>query len=119
MQITLWMPATTFVEGDPCALDLQISNLGTARDADLYVLLDIYGAYWSYPSWQPLDVGLVFAKVTVANGDTSLTLIPEFTLPAVSPYGPLYFYAAMFEPGTLSPDTLVSNGATYGFYLGE
>jgi len=36
---------------------------------------------------------------------------------AASPAGPLYFYAALFEPGTLSLETLVSNGAAYEFRL--
>jgi len=40
-------------------------------------------------------------------------------MPPVSPAGPLYFYAAMFEPGTLSLETLVSNGAVYEFWLAE
>ena len=35
------------------------------------------------------------------------------------PAGPLYFYAALFEPGTLSPETLASNGAVYEFWLGD
>jgi hypothetical protein len=113
------MPATAFAEGDPCALDLEISNLDAARDADLYVLLDVFGVYWCYPSWQPLDVGLDYEAVTVPTGDSSLTLIAAFTMPAVSPLGPLYFYAALFEPGTLSLETLVSNGAVYEFSLGE
>jgi len=36
---------------------------------------------------------------------------------AVSPFGPLFFYAAMFEKGTLSLDTLASNGAVWEFSL--
>ena len=117
IEITLWMPATTFAEGDPCLLDLQIENLGAPRPADLYVLLDVFGAYWCYPSWQPLDAGIDYQTITVPGGSSTLTLIPDFTMPAVSSIGPLYFYAAMFEPGTLSLDTLVSNGAVWGFSL--
>ena len=39
------------------------------------------------------------------------------TMPQVSPAGPFHFYAAMFEPGTLSLETLVSNGAVWEFHL--
>ena len=113
------MPATTFAEGDICELDLEISNAGQPRAADLYVLLDVFGAYWCYPSWQPLAAGLDYEALTVPAGSSTLVLIPEFTMPAVSPCGPLYFYAAMFEPGTLSLETLVSNGAVHAFSLGE
>ena len=58
-----------------------------------------------------------YAAVMVLTGDSSLALIPCFTMPAVSPVGLLSFYAAMFEPGTLSVETLVSNGAAYEFAL--
>ena len=50
-------------------------------------------------------------------GDSSLSLIPGFQMPPVSPAGPLYFYGAMFEPGTLSLETLVSNGSVWEFSL--
>ena len=112
------MPAEQFGGGDACYLMLFAANAGATQSADLYVLLDVFGAYWSYPSWQPLDVGLDYEAITVPAGDSSVTLIPEFTMPAVSPCGPLYFYAAMFEPGTLSLETLVSNGAVCEFSLG-
>jgi hypothetical protein len=46
-----------------------------------------------------------------------MLLIPEFTTPAVSPAGPFIFYAAMFEPGTLSLETLVSDVAMWEFFL--
>ena len=119
IQLALSMPATHFGEGDQCALDLAMDNPGTARAVDLYVLLDVFGAYWCYPSWQSLDVGLDYEAVTVPAGDSSITLISQFAMPAVSPCGPLYFYAAMFAPGTLSLETLLSNGAVYEFSLGE
>jgi len=111
------MPAQSFQESDACYLKLFTGNDGGARAADLYVLLDVFGAYWCYPSWELLDFGLDHEAVTVPTGSSTLMLIPEFTMPAVSPCGPLYFYAAMFEPGTLSLETLVSNGAIYQFYL--
>jgi len=46
-------------------------------------------------------------------------LIPEFTMPAVPPCGPLCFFAALFETGTLDLGHLASNGAVWEFYLGE
>jgi hypothetical protein len=119
LAITLEMPGVTFPTGSTCSLSLQVVNEGAEQTADLYVLLDVEGEYWSYPGWQPLDVGLDHAEVTIPSGDASLPLIPEFTMPAVSPYGPLYFYAAMFEPGFLDLEHLVSNGAIYQFSIGE
>jgi hypothetical protein len=115
--IELQMPASHFASGDLCSLDLGMSYVGSPRPADLYVLLDIYGDFWSYPSWQHISLGLDYEEVDVPPGTSSLNLIPEFTLPPVPPAGPLYFYAAMFEPETLSLDTLVSNGAVFEFHL--
>jgi len=113
------MPGTTFGEGDPCALDLDCVNPGAERPADLYVLLDVLGEFWSYPSWQPLDAGLDHQALTIPSGSSSRSLIPEFTMPAVGPLEPLYFYAALFEPDTLSLETMVSNAAAWQFSLEE
>ena len=33
---------------------------------DCYVLLDVYGSYWSWPSWRALEVGLDYQTVAVA-----------------------------------------------------
>jgi hypothetical protein len=55
-------------------------------------------------------------EVAAASGET-LELIPLFGMPWVPEVGPLYFYAAMFQRGTLSLDTLVSNGAFWEFEL--
>ena len=112
------MPAESFGAGDQCQLQLKIVNEGPARVVDLYILLDVFGAYWSYPSWVPLNDGLDYATTTVEAGlDAEWEIIPAFIMPAVSPAGPLYFYAAMFAVGELDLDHLVSNGAVYTFYL--
>ena len=66
----------------------------------------------------PVTEGLDSSTFTLAAGLNEVwPIIEPFQMPPVSPTGPLYFYAAMFEPGTLSLDTLVSNGAAYEFYL--
>jgi predicted outer membrane repeat protein len=113
--IALQMPANAFGEGDECWLNLQVTNDGAARDADLYVLLDVFGSYFSYPSWRPLAEGLDHGTLTVTSGSTTEGLIPSFTMPAVPPAGPFYFYAALFEQGQLGLDYLVSNGAAWDF----
>ena len=117
ISISLLMPDDTFSEGDLCSLNLQVSNPGAEQEVDLYLLLDVFGDFWSYPSWQHISAGLDHQAVTVPAGESTLELIPQFAMPAVSPAGPLYFYAAMFVPGTLSLETLVSNGAVIEFFL--
>ena len=111
------MPASTFSKGDSCWLKLELTNPGVERSADLYLLLDVFADYWSYPGWAHISQGLNFEPMTVPMGQMTLEIIPLFTMPPVSPAGPLYFCAAMFEPGTLSLETMVSNGAIYEFRL--
>jgi hypothetical protein len=118
IQIGLFMPAETFGTGDTCWLNLSIDNPGAAQEVDLYVLLDVYSNYWCYPSWAPLTAGLDWSPMTVTEGMSDvLELIPQFTMPQVSPAGPLYFYAAMFERDHLDLEHLVSTGAVATFYL--
>jgi hypothetical protein len=120
LTIALLMPADHYAEGDPCWLDLQVQNPGSERLVDLYVLLDVLGQYFAYPSWAEVGEHIAFNRQDIPTGaDLTLNIVPEFTVPAVSPIGPLYFYAALFEPGTLSLQTLVSNGAVSEFSLGE
>ena len=118
IELVLSMPADHFSEGDDCQLDLLVTNAGSERESDLYVLLDVFGQYWSYPGWQPLSSGLDHLRWMVPQGHSdTLNLIPEFTMPPVVPAGPFYFYAAMFEAGALDLEHLVSNGAVFEFRL--
>ena len=98
--------------------DLTIDNSGDLQIVDLYVLLEVFGSYWSYPSWLPVAEGLDHEDMTIpANYQGVHNLIPGFNMPPVSPAGPLYFYAAMFDDGELSLDHLASNGAVFEFSL--
>jgi hypothetical protein len=120
VQISLAMPGTHFPSGSNCSLALAVSNPGADRSVDLYVLLDASGDYWSYPSWRPLVEGLDCQNAEVAAGASEIwPLIPPFTMPEVPDYGPLYFYAAMFEEGMLELDRLASNGDSVEFWLGS
>jgi len=112
------MPAGSFAEGDPCWLDLQVQNPGSDRSVDLYVLLDAFGQYFAYPSWAEVGEHIAFNREGIPPGaDLTLNIIPEFTMPAVSPAGPFYFYAAMFDHGYLDLDHLASNGTVVQFNL--
>jgi hypothetical protein len=86
---------------------------------DLVVLLEVADNYWSYPGWQSIEQGIGREAVALEEGLGVFRLIETFAMPPVSPAGPLYFYAGLFEPGTLSLDTLVSNGAVWEFWLAD
>jgi hypothetical protein len=106
--ITLRLPNDLFHTGDTFQLDLDIDNPGPPVAADLYVLLQVFSEFWFYPSWRPLDEGLDFQAVTYDTGQSTMSIIPPFTLPDVSPGGPFYFHTASFEPGALDLDHLVA-----------
>jgi hypothetical protein len=117
LMLSLTMPGSSFGEGDTCSLGLDINNGMGAVDVDLYVLLSFGDQFWAYPSWENISQGLDFESMSVAAGTSSLEIIPTFTMPAVPPAGPFTFYAAMFEQGTPTTDTLLSSVATYTFSL--
>ncbi len=112
------MGAYSFAGGDTCYLDLDTVNSGTALSADLYVILEVYGMYWFYPSWSSLDQGIDYEPRDFPFDEPeTLVIIPVFTMPDVSSAGPFHFFAAAFLPDTLSVDTMVSNLASVEFYL--
>ena len=99
------------------------SCLRTGEDrgglVDLYVLLDVFGEYWSYPSWANVSTGIDFETMTVPSGSDTIEIIPSFNMPPVPDVGPLYFYGAMFESGYLDLDHLVFGvELTYELQLG-
>lgn len=118
VEIELVMPAINFGQGDNCSLDLRVLNQGLTQTVDLYILLEIAGEYWCYPSWIDLHSGVDFQQRSIPSGlNETWSIIPMFVMPGVSPFGPMYFYSIMFEPGTLSVDTICSTIASYEFYL--
>jgi len=112
------MPGTSFGEGDSFKCDLQFTNAVETVQVDLYVLLDVYGEFFVYPTWQSIDEGLPFDTSFIPGEEQGLfTIFAEFFMPAVSPSGPFYFYGAMFESGELTVETLLSNVAIAEFSL--
>ncbi len=115
-EIELVLPDASFGTGDIFRLDLEIVNPGATRSVDLYVLLEVFGEYWCYPSWISLAENIDCKTISVRAGSQDLlNIIPEFAMPNVGATGPLYFYAALFNEGTLSVDSLVSNVSAQEF----
>ncbi|MBN1355926.1 CapA family protein [bacterium] len=109
-----------FRSGEPCHVNLWMENNGETRYADLYLLLEIEGSYWCYPSWISADQGLDYVPVHLPAGYQDVRIIiPEFIMPPAPDSGPYYFYAVTFEPGNLSVDAIVSNISIEEFYLGS
>ena len=68
---------------------------------DAYLLLDVYGLYFSWPAWQPLDAGLGSQSYTVYPGNAVHEAVFDFSWPAVEGSADgLYFYAVAMRKGT-------------------
>jgi len=80
--------------------------------------LEVFGNYWCYPGWQSLTDQLDWETMNLPAGHSEvLHVIDPFNMPPVSTAGPLYFYAAMFNQGQLDLSNLVSNIASWEFFL--
>ncbi|MGB3975910.1 MAG: transglutaminase domain-containing protein [bacterium] len=117
--MTFEMPGQQFREGDTVYLNLLLVNpTAIAVDADLYVLMEVYGEFFAYPTWANVIEGLPKTEISVPAGSVdSKSLIPTFTMPAVTNAGPFYFYCAAFEPNTLAVETLIGNVDMWEFAL--
>ncbi|MCD4653587.1 hypothetical protein K8T06_06595, partial [bacterium] len=96
LHLEFLMPGTYFGEGDIFSCDLQFTNSGSAVQVDLYILMDIYGEYFAYPTWQNISEGLPGEMMLVSEGEQGVVhIFPIFKIPPVSAARPFYFYAAM------------------------
>ncbi len=72
---------TMFTPGEPFRLTLRtVNNTATAKGVHLYVVLDVYGSYFFWPSWRssPPDFK---ARNLAPNSDNTENIL-NFTWPA-------------------------------------
>jgi hypothetical protein len=70
-------------------------------DADAYVLLGVYGAYWSWPSWSEISVNLDHDQYSCNANESHHESLLDFTWPEVGGSADgLEFIGCLFEPGT-------------------
>jgi hypothetical protein len=119
--VTLEMPATYFRPGDTCGLQATLGNPGAPLTAvPLFVLLDVAGNYWAWPSWQqltpPLTENVHYKLVDVPTGSTELEIIPTFTWPDVQgSLEGITFIGAMVDPAFTG---LIGDAGTFTFGYG-
>lgn len=118
LHIEFMMPQETFGEGDMFSCDLVFNNGGETVQVDVYVLLDVYGELFAYPTWQNINEGLPSDTTFIPGNETGyINIFAPFAMPPVSPSGPYYLYGAMFSAGQLTVESLVSDVAVTEFYL--
>ncbi|MBN2053426.1 S8 family serine peptidase [bacterium] len=96
--VRLTMPSHHFSPGQPCGLLVDVCNPGplSITDLPLFVILDIYGAYWFAPDWEPSPA---FIGMELTVGVTTFQPINPFSWPdgAGSAEG-IIFWGAMTDP---------------------
>jgi hypothetical protein len=100
--VELRMPQVLFRPGDECWLRATVCNASpqTLAGIPLFVILDLYGGYWCYPGWQPLDQGLDYSLRTFPAGTTGIEVIAPFPWPSGSGAASgIRFYSALTDPG--------------------
>lgn len=86
-----------FDTGDNFRLAIRHSNSGSSVLVDKYILLDVYGMYWWWPSWSE---AIDSSSDSISSGFTE-DVIFEFPWPAdTGSATDLRFWAALLEPGT-------------------
>lgn len=102
--IQLSINQSTFSPGDSFVLNCDITNGASARAVDRYIILDVYGNYWFYPTWtQSADH---VNETMAANHQDTITIF-NFQWPQVEGHADsLRFWAAHVDPseGTLIGD---------------
>jgi hypothetical protein len=94
------MPSTMFHSGDPCSCLVTVCNASgaTLNGYPLFVVLDVYGAYFFAPSFTSYD-NYLSAHPSFEVGETPVQVLPEFPWPSgVGSASGLNWYTAMTDP---------------------
>lgn len=90
----------TYRTGDRFLLTTRIVNSGESLPADLFIILDVFGNYWCYPSWCMVPQ-LDSERISIGAGQDQTSTILDFLWPygAGSADG-LLFWAALLDPAS-------------------
>ncbi|MBN1552926.1 hypothetical protein JW979_15740 [bacterium] len=95
---TVYMPSTNFGVGDDCYCDVYVCNADstTYTDIPLFVILDVYGAYFFAPSFGSYD----YYDDPIPPGMTTIPVLPSFPWPSgAGSASNITWFAAMTNPG--------------------
>ncbi len=91
-------------DGDPFEVIGYLDNPTDPRSqVPTFFILDVYGAYWFWPSWTEFvpgtGAGLDYRLTDLPTGTTTVQVIDEFTWPETGsgPMNALYFHGAMLD----------------------
>ena len=98
--VTLEMPSDTFRYKDLFFLNARVSNPGQLiEDVPLFVILDIAGEMFFWPSWAAMSTGIDYQLIYLENGVRVIPILPAFEWPKVSgSMTGIHFYSGMTRP---------------------
>ncbi|MCD4653828.1 carboxypeptidase regulatory-like domain-containing protein [bacterium] len=99
--VELEMPGEMFREGDIFYLNARVSNSGQPMsDIPLFLVLDVLGALYFWPSWIGADSGFDFETIELEQGIRIIPILPAFSWPEIEgSVSGLLFYGAMTRQG--------------------
>jgi hypothetical protein len=92
--VILAMPSDNFGPGDPCSCTVTVCNPGpqTYTGIPLFVILDVYGSYFFWPSFEEFD----YRAIDLPVGESDTSVLPDFAWPTgVGTASGLNWYAGM------------------------
>lgn len=96
--INVNMNQKIYEAGDTCILSLMLRNPGPTDTVDEFLILDVFGEYWFWPSFeQDLD----FRTKTIPQGFEEFETVLEFVWPSgAGAADGIIFWAACLDSGT-------------------
>jgi len=100
--VYLDLPRATYTAADPFYLTARVCNTGETllQNHHIVILLDVYGEYWSLPSWMALHDGLDSYRYPIPPGGWRFDAVPMFLWPEVQGAASgIAFWGAILDPG--------------------
>lgn len=114
--VDLALNQAEFEAFDGFYLQLVVTNDGPESfEADTYILLDLDGLFFAWPSWDELELSLDHETLHYGSQQTRLTIL-DFVWPeGVGELNDIKLWAALFTPTQLGPESLIGNIAMTEF----
>lgn len=114
VEIDIQTNQSNYMPNDHFLLTVTIINRGPAMYVDEYIILEAYGQYWFWPSWeQRID----YKRFQLKMYENTTETILDFIWPQVSNSGSATFWAALMVPnGTTEDDLLSYSFVSFGWF---
>jgi len=117
--VELSMPSHHYTRGDACSLTASLcSPQPQPIELPVFVVLDVYGAYWFAPGWRAWpDEGIDYYARELPPGVSGIDVIPQFEWPEVEGTAAgIFFYGAILDA---TQTQLMGQLAAWEFGYGE